>query len=52
MPNLKLVEMPLVGTIAETGDHIKHIIFLISVMVSLFYDLENDSFYEVAMVGN
>lgn len=52
LPDLGLVEMPLGWTISEAGDHVKFIHFPISGIVSLIYDLENDSSSEIAIVGN
>lgn len=51
-PDLKLVEMPLGWKISEAGDHVKHLHFPISGIVSLIYDLADGSCSEIAIVGN
>jgi len=51
LPDLKLVEMPLGWTVAESGDHVNFVYFPISGIVSLIYTLEDGSSSETALVG-
>lgn len=50
-PDLKLVDMPRGWTISESGDHVDHVHFPISGIVSLMYALEDGSTSETALVG-
>lgn len=52
LPDLKLVEMRRGWTISEPGDHVEHVYFPVSGIVSLMYTLEDGSTSETALVGN
>lgn len=52
LPHLESVSMPLGWTLSESGDHVKHLYFPTSGIISLIYDLENGSSSEVAIVGS
>lgn len=52
LPHLESVTMPLGWTLSESGDHVKHLYFPTSGIISLIYDLEDGSSSEVAIAGN
>src|SRR5690606_40512709 len=52
LPDLELVDMPLGWTLSESGDHVNHLHFPVSGIVSLMYCLEDGSTSETALVGN
>lgn len=51
-PHLVLVDMPLGGVVYESGDHLDHVYFPTSCIVSLLYVMENGASAEIAIVGN
>ncbi|MDD0808999.1 Crp/Fnr family transcriptional regulator [Curvibacter sp. RS43] len=51
-PELELVEMPRGWTMSESGDHVTHLHFPTSGIVSLVYALEDGASSEIALVGN
>ena len=51
-PELELVHMPLGKVIYESGEHLKHVYFPTTCIVSLLYVTENGSSAEIAVVGN
>lgn len=50
--NLELVEMPLGLVLYESGEHLQHVYFPTTSIVSLLYVLENGASAEIAVVGN
>lgn len=52
LPFLELVSLPLGKALYESGDHLKHVYFPTTAIVSLLYELENGSSAEIAVVGN
>ncbi len=52
LPDLQLVPLPRGWTMLESGDHVDHIHFPISGIVSLIYALENGSSSQIVLVGN
>lgn len=51
-PELELVDMPRGWTMSESGDHVTHLHFPTSGIVSLVYALEDGASSEIALVGN
>jgi len=52
LPNLELIAMPLGWALYEAGDHLSHLYFPTTSIVSLLYVLENGASAEIAVVGN
>ncbi len=51
LPDLELVAMPRGWTMSQSGDHVRHLHFPTSGIVSLIYQLEDGSASEIALVG-
>jgi CRP-like cAMP-binding protein len=51
-PHLILVDMPLGQVVYESGDHLKHVYFPTTSIVSLLYVMEDGASAEIAIVGN
>jgi CRP-like cAMP-binding protein len=51
-PHLELVSMPLGEVLYESGEHLRHVYFPTTSIVSLLYVLENGASAEIAIVGN
>jgi CRP-like cAMP-binding protein len=52
IPYLELVLLPLGKALYESGDHMSHVYFPTSAIVSLLYELEDGASAEIAVVGN
>ena len=50
--HLELVPMPLGQALYESGEHLQHVYFPTSCIVSLLYVMENGASAEIAVVGN
>src|ERR1700689_4961930 len=51
-PHLTLVDMPLGQVVYESGDHLNHVYFPTTSIVSLLYVMEDGASAEIAIVGN
>ena len=51
-PYLEMVEMPLGKVLYEPGEHLQHVYFPTTAIVSLLYVMENGASAEIAVVGN
>ena len=51
-PPMELVPLPLGKALYESGDHLNHVYFPTTAIVSLLYELENGASAEIAVVGN
>jgi CRP-like cAMP-binding protein len=51
-PHLVLVDMPLGQVVYESGDHLDHVYFPTTSIVSLLYVMEDGASAEIAIVGN
>jgi CRP-like cAMP-binding protein len=52
LPSLELIAMPLGWALYEAGDHLSHLYFPITSIVSLLYVMENGESAEIAITGN
>jgi CRP-like cAMP-binding protein len=52
LQQLELVTLPLGEAIYESGDHLNHVYFPVTSIVSLLYVMENGASAEIAVVGN
>jgi len=52
LPNLELIAMPLGWALYEAGDHLSHLYFPTTSIVSLLYVMENGESAEIAITGN
>jgi len=52
LPHMELVELPAGRVIYESGDHLSHVYFPTTAIVSLLYELEDGASAEIAMIGN
>ena len=52
LAHMELVELPSGTVIYESGDHLNHVFFPTTAIVSLLYELENGESAEIAMIGN
>jgi CRP-like cAMP-binding protein len=52
IPHLELVPLPLGEALYESGDHLNHVHFPTTAIVSLLYVMENGASAEIAVVGN
>lgn len=52
LPYLELVEMPVGRVLSESGDHLRHVYFPTTAVVSLLHVMENGATGEVAVIGN
>ena len=51
-PHLELVSMPLGEALYESGEHLRHVYFPTTSIVSLLYVMEDGASAEIAIVGN
>lgn len=51
-PSLERIELPLGQALYESGDHLNHVYFPTTAIVSLLYVIENGASAEIAVVGN
>lgn len=52
LPHLALIELPLGHVVYESGDHLGHVYFPTTSIVSLLYVMEDGASAEIAIVGN
>jgi CRP-like cAMP-binding protein len=52
LPNLERVELPLGKALFESGEHLNHVYFPVTAIISLLYVLENGASAEISVVGN
>ena len=52
LPHLDLVSMPLGEALCESGEHLQHVYFPTTSIVSLLYVMEDGASAEIAVVGN
>ena len=52
LPSLELIAMPLGWALYEAGDHLSHLYFPTTSIVSLLYVMENGESAEIAITGN
>jgi CRP-like cAMP-binding protein len=52
LPNLEWIEMPLGEVLYESGEHLQHVYFPTTSIVSLLYVMEDGASAEIAIVGN
>lgn len=52
LPSLELVDLGLGTAVYESGDHISHVFFPTTAIISLLYVLENGASAEISIVGN
>jgi len=51
-PYMEVLPLPLGKALYESGDHLNHVYFPATAIVSLLYELENGASAEIAVVGN
>jgi CRP-like cAMP-binding protein len=52
LPHLELAELPLGKAVYESGEHLNHVYFPTTAIISLLYVLENGASAEISVVGN
>jgi len=52
LPLLELAELPLGKAVYESGEHLNHVYFPTTAIISLLYVLENGASAEISVVGN